>query len=130
MSKKAIGFTSFLFVLAGIGVFSMFYNDWVGTLQKAGIFLIVGGILYLVYRLISKSAHNTFDSGYKKALQLQKRKNKGKNKESVLSKPFPFAQQEKAKPKKAHKFKNLQKRSHSFQVIEGKKNKNERTKTS
>lgn len=113
-------------VLAGIGLFSMLYNDLLGTLKTAGMILVVAGIIYLVYRQVSKSiSTNSFDSGYKKALQQQKRKQKGKT-----HSPFALKEQEKAKPKKVNKPKSAQRKNNSFQVIEGKKNKNEHTKTS
>ena len=113
-------------VLAGIGLFSMFYNDLLGTLKTAGIILVVAGIIYLVYRQVSKSiSTNSLDSGYKKALQQQKRKQKGKN-----HSPFALKEQVKTKPKQVNKIKTTQRKNHSFQVIEGKKNKNEHTKTS
>lgn len=113
-------------VLAGIGLFSMFYTNPLGTLKAAGVLLVVAGIIYLVYRQVSKSiSTNSFDSGYKKALQQQKRKQKGKT-----TSPFAIKEPEKAKPKKVNKFKHTQRKNHSFQVIEGKKNKKEQTKTS
>lgn len=117
--------------MAGIGLFSMVYTNPWGTLKTAGVILVVAGILFFVYRYLSKSGPtNSVDAGYKKALQQQKRKNKSKGKETVNFKPFPFTPPEKEKSKKAQKSKNTQRRNHSFQVIEGKKNKNERTKTS
>ena len=130
VSKKAIGFTASL-IMWQASACSLWYTTSWGTLKTAGVLLVVAGILFFVYRYLSKSVStNSVDAGYKKALQQQKRKNKGKGKETVNFKPFPSTQPEKEKSKKAHKFKNTQRRNHSFQVIEGKKNKNERTKTS
>jgi len=128
VSKKAIGFSVLVLVLAGIGLFSMFYENPLGTLKKVGVFLVVAGIIYLVYRQVSKSiTTNSLEAGYKKALQQQKRKQKGKHN-------LPFAvnnkEPERLKPKKVNKFKQTTRKNHSFQVIEGKKNKKEQTKTS
>ena len=129
MSTKAIGFAVIVLVLAGIGLSHMLITDPIGTLTKAAVLVVVAGILYLVYRYVSKSVvTNSLEAGYRKALQQQKRRQKGKS-----SLPFAFnhKEPEKFKPtKKMNKLRHTARKNHSFQVIEGKKSKKEQTKTS
>lgn len=134
MSRKSQIFTVVVLALVGVGFATQLYEDAWGLLKSILIFVAIAAVLYFLVNklLLSRGAgmsSSPVDKGYQKALRQQKQRNKLKKQQVQPSKPFASASP--SKLKKMNRLKPSLRRDNPFRVIEGKKNKpNKTTKTS